>query len=94
MPQVMDQQARAATPWRRPSSRVFSPALCHLASQSKAFFPASMQADSEGSVTLTFFMMTSVMGMPSASAIWAKARFTGSHMSLPGSAVVQAPLVT
>ena len=53
-----------------------------------------MQADSEGSVTLTFFMMTSVMGMPSASAIWAKARFTGSHMSLPGSAVVQAPLVT
>ena len=68
--------------------------MCHFSSHLKAALPASMQADNDGSVTFTFFMMTSVMGMPSALPIFAKARFTGSHMSLPGSAVVQAPLVT
>lgn len=53
-----------------------------------------MQAESEGSVTLMFFMMTSVTSMPSVSAILANTRFTGSYSGWPGSAVVQAPLVT
>lgn len=53
-----------------------------------------MQAESDGSVTFTFFMMTSLTSRPSTSAILANARFTGSYMGWPGSAVVQAPFVT